>query len=169
MTAKRATTAPKSRELRRRVTLSARMRAGATWRDACILNVSSRGLMINAPAATSAATGSMIELRHGDHVIIATVVWSSGTRAGLRSERRLPVDELLALGSAAAIQPVSGQWPGVERRRRARGHDQNRLRGRAVEFAGVAIVAVSLGLGIIASVEQGFAGPMAKVSAALGR
>ena len=34
------------RELRRRVILPARLRTGADWSDTCMLNISSRGLLI---------------------------------------------------------------------------------------------------------------------------
>ena len=54
--------------LRRRVLLPARMRTSAGWSDACILNVSSRGALIHAKRPIT--QGSVVELRHGDHVIV---------------------------------------------------------------------------------------------------
>lgn len=169
MSAKYATKDPKPRELRRRVMLRARMRSGAAWSDACILNVSSRGLLINAASGASPLLGRTIEVRHGDHVIVAEVVWSNGTRAGLRSEQRVPVNEILALSSAPSLQLTSSQWPQVERRKRRRTHEDNRVRGRALEFAGVGIIAIALGFGAVSLVHQAFAKPMAVVAGALGR
>src|SRR6187200_314323 len=99
----------KPRELRRRVMLRTRIRAMCGWSDACILNISSRGLMINAPAAV-AAQGSTIELWHADHVIVATVVWRRGSRAGLQTDDRVPVDDILALSSATTLQLTAAPW-----------------------------------------------------------
>ena len=110
------------RELRRRVMLRARMRAPSGWSDACILNVSSRGLMINAPAAW-ATQGSTIELWHGEHVIVGTIVWRKGTRAGLQSDECIPVDAILADGQSAALQLTAASWPEVERRKTPRTHE----------------------------------------------
>src|SRR4051794_34204558 len=68
----------KPRELRRRLMLPARMRTSAGWSDACILNVSSRGLLVHTRLATP--DGATVELCHGEHVIIARVVWRQGPR-----------------------------------------------------------------------------------------
>lgn len=161
--------AQRPRELRRRVMLRARIRAGAVWNDTCILNVSSRGLMINASTAAHAQKGSKIELRHGDHVILAEVVWRDGRRAGLRSDERVPVEEIMALSNAPSLQlTAAGQWPDVDRRRRPRRQVDSRTRSRAIEFAGVAAVAVCLSGAAFVLVDQAFARPMAYVEAALG-
>jgi hypothetical protein len=160
--------ARKPRELRRRVMLRARLRAAAGWSDACILNVSSRGLMINAAGAASPQKGSTIEIWHGGHVIVAEVMWRKGTRAGLRSDQRVPVEEIMALSNAPSLQLTAGQWPQVERRKQPRSHDDSRLRSRAIEFTGVAVVVLCLAGGVLAMVQQALARPMAHVAAALG-
>ena len=156
------------RELRRRVMLRARLRAMSGWSDACILNVSSRGLMINAPSAL-AAQGSTIELWHGDRVIVATVVWRKGSRAGLQAEDRVPVDEILAISQSPALQLTAGSWPDVERRRNPRMHDNGRPRARLVEFAGSVAIACGLALSAFVFVEHAFVGPLQHIQAALGR
>lgn len=71
------------------------MKCADGWRDACILNVSSRGLMIH--SAVCARPGSQVELRGGSQVIRARVVWSKGQRAGLRSEEMLRVMDIIDL------------------------------------------------------------------------
>lgn len=53
-------------------------------RDACILDLSSRGLMIH--ASETVPGGSYLELRRGRHVIVARVVWSRDRRAGLQAQ-----------------------------------------------------------------------------------
>ena len=52
------------RELRRRVVIPARLRTGAQWTDACILNISSRGLLIR--TARPVPEGSFVDVRKGD-------------------------------------------------------------------------------------------------------
>jgi len=158
----RSAQAEKPRELRRRVVLPARMRLGASWSDTCILNVSSHGLMIH--TGREVARGTQVELRRGDHIILARVVWRDGGRAGLQSEERVPIEDIVTIGQSSALQltAVSG-----ERRKEARPGDRSRIRGRAFEFAGVLVAGISLAGGLLAMVEKAFAGPLALVSAAL--
>src|SRR5690349_5416886 len=131
----------KPRELRRRVLLPARMRTGAAWSDACILNVSSRGALIH--SSRPFPRGSIVELRHGDHVIVGRVVWRDGAKAGLHAEQRVPVEQILSLADGPALR-LSAAPGGVERRRKPRTHDGSRMRSRALEFAGVVIIGVAL-------------------------
>src|SRR5690349_10239243 len=107
--------AEKPRELRRRVVLPARMRLGTSWSDTCILNVSSRGLMIH--TGRQVAKGTQVELRRGDHIILARVVWRDGGRAGLQAEERVPIEEIVTIGQSSALQLTA--VPG-ERRRQPR-------------------------------------------------
>jgi hypothetical protein len=159
--------AHKPRELRRRVILPARLRMGAHWSDACILNVSSRGLMIQASRA--APEGSVIELWKGDYVIVARVVWRKGVRAGLCSDDRVPVEEIMSLVQSPGLQlTASTGRPPCERRKRPRTHEESRIRARMMEFATVAVIAASLAGTAFAMLEQAFARPLAMVSAALG-
>ena len=155
----------KPRELRRRVLLPARLRTGASWSDACILNVSSRGALIH--SSRPFAQGSVIELRHGDHIIVGRVVWREGSKAGLRSHDRLPVEQILSATDGPALR-LSAAPAEVERRRRPRTHDQSRMQSRAFEFASIAIVAVALSSAAFALVDEALAQPLARVSAALG-
>jgi hypothetical protein len=148
--------------------LRARLRAACGWSDACILNVSSRGLLINT-AGTSTNKGTTIELWHGERVIVATVVWRQGSRAGLQSDSRIPVEEILALGKAPSLQLTAGAWPHIDRRRRPRTDDENRLRGRAIEFAIIGMVAALLSVAAFALVHEALAGPLAEIRRALGR
>ena len=137
------------------------------WSDACILNVSSRGLMINAPAAL-AAKGSTIELWHGDRVIVATVVWRKGSRAGLQADDRVPVDDILALSSSTTLQLTAAPWPAVDRRRKPRAEDDSRLRARRFEFAATVLIGASLVGAAVMMIEQAFARPLDYVRSALG-
>jgi len=84
------------RELRRRVILPALVRSDGGWGNASILNISSRGFLIQSARPTP--KGSKVELRHGGHVITARVVWRDGARAGLATESCVPVEEIMSLG-----------------------------------------------------------------------
>jgi hypothetical protein len=151
------------RELRRRVGVPARLRHGASWSDTCILNLSSRGLMIHTSQQVS--PGTAVEIRRGDHVIVARVVWRSGGRAGLQAEERVPVAEIMTVGQSIALQLTAG---GGDRRGYSRPEDRSRAQGRMVEFAGAGVVALSLAVAALSMVEQAFARPIAMVTAALG-
>ena len=114
------------RELRRRVVLPARLRTGAQWSDACILNISSRGMMIHSGRA--GPEGTRVELRRGEHVIIARVMWCDGGPAGLRSDERLPVEEIMSLSQSSALQLVASGGDLVDRRKSPRPRTRFRVR-----------------------------------------
>jgi hypothetical protein len=154
----------KPRELRRRVVAPARLRHGAAWTDACILNISSRGLMIH--TGRQIANGAQVELRRGDYVIIARVVWRDGGRAGLRAEDRIPVEEIMTLGKSPTLQLTARP---AERRKHPRPQERSRLRGRAMEFAAVAAISTCLAAAGFTIVQSAFARPLKIVSAALGQ
>jgi hypothetical protein len=157
------------RELRRRVLLPARMRNGGQWADACILNISSRGLMIQ--SARAGPEGSVIELRRGEHVIVARVVWRDGARAGLQSEQRVPVEEIMSLSGSQALQLVANEGALIDRRSRPRplaSASHSRLQGRAMEFAAVLAIGAALAIGAWSTAQQAFAKPLERASAALG-
>lgn len=122
------------REARREVVIPARLRSGAQWSDACILNISQRGMMIHSGFA--GPRGSIIELRRGDHVIVARVVWRDGARAGLHSDDRVPAEQIMSLTQAANIRAITSDGVLIERRKHPRPQsiDPGRRR-RAFDFA----------------------------------
>jgi hypothetical protein len=154
------------REWRRRVVLPARLRTDSGWSDACILNISSRGLLIHAKRPT--VPGSTIELRHGEHAIVARVMWSNGPRVGLRAEERLPVEQILSLGQAPALQLTAVNGRPAERRKRPRTHEDNRARGRLFEFAAIAMLAAAVAGFAFDIVHHALSKPLDAVLVALG-
>lgn len=154
----------KPRELRRRLLVPARMRDGVSWSDACIVNISSRGMMIR--SSRPLPPGAEVEIRRSDHVIPARVVWRQGASAGLQAECFIPVEEIMTLGRAPALQLTA---VGPERRKTARRDaERSRLRGRAIQFAGTVAISIVLTAAGVVLVEQAFARPLAIVTAALG-
>lgn len=154
------------RELRRRVNLRARMHADAKWSDTSILNISSRGMMINAPR--SSAMGSTVELWFGRQRIVGTVVWHNGTHAGVSAEDFIPVEDLLASDKGSNLQLTNEPWPAAERRARTRRHEESRQAGRWMEFCAIGLIALGLSLGALGLVDQAFARPLAKIHQVLG-
>ena len=162
MSGRRSSRNQKPRELRRKVIVPARLRHGATWSDTCILNVSSRGLLIH--TGRPIRDGSEVELRRGDHLIVARVVWREGARAGLRTLERVPVEEIVLLGRAA---PLQSSVSNIDRRRRPRPQQPSRRRGRAVEFAGVLGIVACLAAAGLTMVDAAFARPLTLVTSTL--
>jgi hypothetical protein len=155
------------RELRRRVVLPARLRSGAQWTDTCILNISSRGLLIH--SGRVAPQGSQVELRRGDHLIVARVMWRDGARVGLQADERVPIEEIMSINPSQAFRDTATKDVPVDRRSRPRPVTCDaRLRGRAMEFAAVGAITVSLAVSIWAMAGQAFAKPLAQAAAALG-
>jgi hypothetical protein len=145
------------------VLVPARLRDGASWSDACILNISSRGMMIH--TGRPIRRGCEVELRRGEHMIVARVMWRDGARAGLRTDERVPVDEIVMLGHAPALQLTAANG---ERRRQPRLEQSSRLRGRTIEFVGLlAIIAALSGAGA-SMIGAAFARPLGAVVSALG-
>jgi hypothetical protein len=153
------------RELRRRVVLPARLRHGGGWSDACILNVSSRGLMIQ--SGRPSRLGGVVELCRGAYLLQAKVVWQDGLRTGLQVDEALPIEDILALGQSPGPHPMAADSRLVDRRRTARGAEASRWRGRAIEFGGTAFIAVALCAATLAMLEEAFARPMSLVERAL--
>lgn len=110
------------------------------------------------------AKGTQVEVRRGDHVIIARVMWRDGGRAGLRAEDRVPVEEIMTLGQSPTLQLTAGP---VERRKQPRPSEQSRLKGRAMEFGAVIAISTCLAWAGLSMVQAAFAGPVEMVSAAL--
>jgi hypothetical protein len=153
------------RELRRRVVVPARLRGPDTgWGDACILNISSGGLLVR--AAKPLAEGSLVEIHRDDHVIHARVVWREGSRAGLQAEASVPIENIISLQPPEVrLTALAGSF---DRRAEPRRVDRSRMAGRMMEFVGAIAIGASLAAASLSMVEQAFARPLAFVSAALG-
>jgi hypothetical protein len=155
-------TSHRSRELRRRVIMPARLRSSNGWTDACILNISSRGLMIH--SARTGPEGSSVELWRGEHAIVARVIWQDGAR----SEDRLPVDQILSLNVSAALSLTAADKGPSDRPARERRQTDRRSDGRMIEFAGVVLIACALAASAFDLVERALGRPLALIDAALG-
>lgn len=119
-------------------------------------------------SARPALPGSLVELRRGDHVIIARVMWRDGARVGLQADDRVPVDEILSQGHAKALQLVASEGTLIDRRREPRHDaDQARVQGRGLEFVATIAIAIMLAAGVLGMLHQALTRPLAAVQGAL--
>ena len=148
--------------------LNARMRIGAAWRDARILDLSSRGLSIQ--ASEKLRDGSYVEIRRGRHVIIARVMWTNDRRCGLYTQDLLPTDALIAEPDTSVGAPF---LPNHERRAnraprpRDFTHERNRWRSRWFEFTLVVVLGGACGTFAYQAVSDALSHPLSKVELAL--
>lgn len=159
----------KPREERQKVMIRARMRVGVSWNDVCILNVSPRGLGIQ--SADPPPRGTYVEICRGRLVIVAKVMWMSGRRAGLHSQDVIWIQALIGEPETAHPPPAAAARPMVERRRApravAQAHERNRIVGRAMEAAFVAVAGLGMGAALFGMVEQALARPLTQIRQAL--
>ena len=146
--------------------IKARMRVSATWNDVCILNISPRGLSMQ--AAAPPPRGTYLEIRRGAHDITARVVWVNHHRFGVCCQDLLAIDDIIEnpehapAASAGAALPDRRQAP----RSAAVRHEESRLLSRAMEFAVVGIFAASAALATFGTLTEVLR-PLSEVSAAL--
>ncbi len=157
----------KPREPRHKVLVRARMKAGLEWHDTCILNISSRGMLLQ--AADPPALGSYLEIRRGALVIVARVMWSKHHRFGVKSQDALPVEAIVR----DIEVPVVGEGIRVgERRVRARAmlptETRSRHQGRMVEYGFAIAFAIAVAGFAATEVYALLSTPVATVTAALG-
>ena len=159
----------KNREWRRSVLVKARIKSSDGWRDASILNVSSRGLMIYSACCSN--PGSEVELRGGDQVIRARVVWRKGQRAGLRSDLVLPVIDIINLAEGGA-----GNLALEAARRAGRCTRSKRLRPfelgqwtRLLELGSALVIAAAIVFGFASMGAGAIISRLQAISPALGR
>lgn len=150
--------------------ISARMRAGATWSDACILDLSTRGMLVR--SATMPQRGAYVEVRRGVHVIVARVVWSSPDRFGVQTQDPVPADRLILDPEGISAPPASSASGFLERRAATRPprdrHDRSRRTARAMEF-GTLLLLGAVATAIVGdAVAHTFGKPMTALNVALG-
>ena len=160
----------KPREPRRKVLIKARMRVGASWNDVCILNISPRGLSMQASAPPP--PGTYLEVRRGEHEIMACVVWVNHHRFGVRTQDVLAIEYIINQPDRSEAAP-SPDEPIPERRQAPRSaaerHESSRLLSRAMEFAVMGVFAASAAVVTFSTVAEVLQRPLADTSAALAR
>lgn len=159
----------KPREPRRKVMIQARMRDGARWTDALILNMSSRGLLVRSDQSPD--RGSYLEIRRGPYVIVARVVWSNAGRFGVQTQDLVPPERLMT-DPNAQVAPAPSPPPGGHERRAAprpveNRHEASRQRARAVEFAAISLVGALVAVLVGSAMAEVVAKPLHAAQTAL--
>jgi len=96
-------TGQKAREARRQVFLRARMRAGGASVDACIRNISSRGMLLQ--AAVPPACGTYVEICFPSHIVVARVVWTNERRFGVHTRETMDVSAIVGEAAPGSSSP----------------------------------------------------------------
>ena len=162
----------KAREPRKKALLAARVRSGASWRDVCLLNLSSRGALVQ--ATNPPPKGAYIEVRRGSHVIVARVVWTEKHRFGIHSQDAIAVDDIMSERDSATPQKsCHQQHVQVDRRRAARNrttgerHEQSRFIARSAEFFCLTAAVVFVASWAFSLIQGTLVWPMTQIEAQL--
>jgi hypothetical protein len=159
----------KSREPRKKVVIQARLRAGARWSDACILNLSSRGMLVRSAAAPP--RGSYLEIRRGPHVIVAQVVWADTKIFGVRTQDRICSDALVKDVPTGTSTP-SNQTASIDRRavpRHSDDYEKHYARAKSFQFVTLIMLGVAGSFLAFGTVSKTFAAPLDRVNMSLSR
>ncbi|WP_310532637.1 hypothetical protein [Novosphingobium sp.] len=81
-------------EPRHKVLMRGRLHGSGFARDVCLLDASSRGLLLT--LAQPPARGEMIDILVNGHTLFGQVEWSKGRRMGLRFRERIDVLALIS-------------------------------------------------------------------------
>jgi hypothetical protein len=79
----------KQRETRRKIFVAAQMRSEGYWIDVHVLNISTRGLLVQ--TKTLPEKGSYVEICRGSQIVIGRVAWCNGRKFGVRTQDRIDV------------------------------------------------------------------------------
>lgn len=115
--------------------IEARLRHERGWSNVCILDMSSRGMLVRANPAP--ARGSYVEIGRGHQRIVARVVWADHDRFGARTQDALVLDAVAKGQPAADPDPAMlGNDRRSLRREDAAGehHERSRRFGQRLEF-----------------------------------
>jgi len=144
--------------------LQARLRSASGWSDACILNISSGGMLIFSKG--EAEPGSRVEIRRSGSLVIARVAWRENQRMGLSSDGPIQVAEIISpeTAMAAADFAVDLDKVGAKRVRRPA---ESRTRGRRWEFVSAVVIGSLMAVIAAQSVWDSLAAPLDSVRTAL--
>ena len=151
-------------EPRTRAMLRASLHDDDIVRDACIIDVSTRGLL--ATTAQPPTRGQFVELRVGQHILTGQVRWSSERRFGVALRERVSVVSLLE-GGSGSVRLAGSTGARKQSGTLAAGLRKNpQSMGRLGQYALLGCFALAAAH-TIAGISQEGLSPLAKVIAAL--
>lgn len=156
----------KPREMRQKVVLPARMRAGAGQVDVCIRDVSSRGMLIQ--AGVPPPRGTYVEIIRPGYSVTGRVVWSKHHKFGIQSRETIRIGAVLERRNASRpgsppLDQSGGPVRLTPRPDPAQQAAQARVRAAFLQYAALG-GAVTLGALLLAfSLFRGLSGTFADV------
>ncbi len=151
-------------EERHKALIRCRLHGSGFDKDACILDASSRGLLLT--LARPPAHGEMIEIYVNGHSLLGQVEWINGRRMGMKLHERIDVMAFIT-GATGSLALKRGEFAKVKRTA-AMQYDWSQMLARQGQFA-FAVVAITVaGYFLVSTVTQSL-GSMDKISAILAQ
>jgi hypothetical protein len=148
--------------------ISARLRDGSGWTDARILNMSARGMLLN--ARSTPEQGSYIEVCKGPHRMVGRVVWVRQDRFGICTQDTVPLDAITAGKAPAAATVVAEERQAAPPSRSATERlERSRSRARAMQFLFLASFGAAAAALAFEAVKGALARPLSVATAELVR
>ncbi|QXT37465.1 PilZ domain-containing protein [Sphingomonas sanguinis] len=165
----------KNREARRQVLIPCRIKSVRGWGDACIHNISSRGMMI--ACDDPLAPGEYLDLRRGSQVVIGRVVWRRDRFSGVRTQDVISAEAMIneprleakPNGSrrseerCVTRQGMAGEIDAARRMERSRSLSQ------AMQFGALGIFGLVAAVTIATQIGHVLAAPTARIARALSQ
>lgn len=163
----------KCREARRQVLIPCRVKSQRGWGDACIHNISSRGMMIACDDAL--VPGEYVDLRRGRQVVIGRVIWRRDRFSGIRTQDLISADVLV---NEPRLEGRPVQQAGDEDRRdprqrmkseieAARRMERSRAISSAMQFGALGLFGLVAAVTIALQVGHVLAAPAQQITQAL--
>ncbi|MEO6432821.1 MAG: PilZ domain-containing protein [Sphingomicrobium sp.] len=154
------------REWRRRVSIRARILFETQWADCHILNISSRGMLLQ--YSRPLEIGSVIEVRQEGCAVPATVVWREGFRAGLSLNAPILLPEWVGDTIDPASAAGSGGNNSLFARAAGKGCEQDwHDASRRIEFIAAVGGALAFAVIIAAMANSALRAPFATIGKVL--
>jgi hypothetical protein len=148
-------------EPRVKALLRVRLRGAGAERDCCILDVSSRGLLLTTAAPPT--RGDFVELIAGTHSLVGHVKWASNRRFGVILRERIDIFALIN-GDSGSITKQAVVVRLVAKSVAATA-DESRSLAQMMQFAIVVAGGVAAAVFLAQAVQSGLGNPLRQVSA----
>ena len=150
-----------------------RMKSVRGWGDACIHNISSRGMMI--ACDDPLVPGDYVDIRRGRQVVIGLVIWRRDCYTGIRTQDVISADTLIneprlegrPVQSAAEAARRTSRSRAVSRIDTAHGLDRSRWLAGNLQFGALCAFGLVAAIVIALQVAQMLAIPTGRITQAL--
>jgi hypothetical protein len=144
----------------------ARLKHGLTWSDVMVRNISRRGLMVE--LSNPPASGTFVELRRGNSVVIGQVRWVQDNRCGLLTQDRIdPSAFLAARDTPDSWQPGDADRRALPRPSAAQHLARSQAAAHIGQWLGVTALTLFGAYAIVSAAHSALARPIAQVQQAL--